>query len=63
MVPTDGVKFTQLLPTDTDDHAAAAAAAAAVSDHSNDDATADMPFLMTIHSPQLLTTSSHSRLW
>jgi hypothetical protein len=57
MVPTDGVKFTQLLPTDTDDHAAA------VSDHSNDDATADMPFLMTIHSPQLLTTSSHSRLW
>ena len=57
MVPTDGVKFTQLLPTDTDDHAAA------VSDHSNDDATADIPFLMTIHSPQLLTTSSHSRLW
>ncbi len=60
MVPTDGVKFTQLLPTDTDDHAAATAA---VFDHSNDDATADIPFLMTIHSPQLLTTSSHSRLW
>jgi hypothetical protein len=62
MVPTDGVKFTQLLPTDTDDHAAAAAAVV-VSDHSNDDATVDMPFLMMIHSPQLLTTSSRSRLW